>query len=152
MKTQQWLIVPAVVALAVALGACSESDETTVNATSTATTSTANTSTANTTETPIGGDIVAPVTREVNELQGTTVELVVGQVLNIRTGSLPIDSYRGEVANRAVATFAAGYSDGSAQFNPGVTAVAPGATEVIMTNVQAGMGPVTFIVTVTPRR
>lgn len=169
MKTKQWLIVPAVVVLASALGGCSESDETTVDvgsavtsaapasnastATSTTTaTSTVTSTTTTTTQTPIGGDIVAPITTEANDLQGTTVDLVVGQVLNIRTGSLPVDSYRGEVANGAIASFAAGYSDGSAQFNPGVTALAPGATEVTLTNVQGGIAPVTFIVTVTPRQ
>lgn len=187
MKTKEWLTVPAALALAFTLSACSETEETIVNVTSADASAVTDTSavtgtsaapatgtdpatspgpttgagastvtstvpsTTTTTETPIGGNIVAPVTKAANELQGTTVDLVVGQVLNIATGSLPVDSYRGEVADGVIARFTVGYNDGSAQFNPGVTALEPGATEVTMTNVQGGIEPVTFIVSVTPR-
>ena len=41
--------------------------------------------------------VVAPVVMDVNDLQGKTVDLVVGQVLDIDTGSLAVDSYSGEV-------------------------------------------------------
>lgn len=101
--------------------------------------------------TPIGGDIVAPVTREANELQGGTVDLVVGQVLNISTGDLATDSYTGEVADTEVATFVKGTTGGSAETNPGVTAVGPGETEVTMTNEAGGIQPLTFTVVVTAK-
>ncbi|GLK18002.1 hypothetical protein GCM10017602_24840 [Herbiconiux flava] len=101
--------------------------------------------------TPIGGDIVAPVTREANDLQGGTVDLVVGQVLNITTGDLATDSYTGEVADTAVATFVKGTTGGSAETNPGVTAVGPGETEVTMTNEAGGIQPLTFSVVVTAK-
>lgn len=101
------------------------------------------------TDEPIGGDVIAPVTMEANDLQGAEVDLIVGQVLNINTGSLAVDSYSGEVADPKVAEFTAGHDDGSAQFNPGVTALAVGSTEVTMTNEQGGIQPLTFTVNVT---
>lgn len=100
------------------------------------------------TEQPIGGDVVAPVTMSVNELQGVEVELVVGQVLNIVTDSLEVDSYTGEVADPKIAEFSTGRNDGSAEFNPGVTALAAGTTTVTLTNEQSGIQPLEFTVTV----
>jgi hypothetical protein len=101
--------------------------------------------------TPSGSStqVIAPVTMSANDLQGATVDLVVGQVLNINTGDLAVDSYTGEVADPAVAEFVAGRDDGSATFNPGVTALAEGSTEVVMTNEQGGIQPLTFTVEVT---
>lgn len=100
------------------------------------------------TEAPIGGDVIAPVTKSVNELQGAEVELVVGQVLNIATDSLAVDSYTGEVVDTRVAQFSAGRVDGSAEYNPGVTALAEGTTKVTMTNDQGGIQPLEFTVKV----
>lgn len=98
---------------------------------------------------PTGGEpVIAPVTMEANELQGETVDLIVGQVLNIDTGSLAVDSYSGEVADPAIAKFVAGHEDASAIFNPGVEALAPGTTEVTMTNTQGGIQPLEFTVSV----
>lgn len=97
---------------------------------------------------PIGGDVIAPVTMTVNELQGESVDLVVGQVLNITTESLAVDSYAGEVADPKVAEFVPGHIDDSAEFNPGVTALAEGSSEVTMTNEQGGIQPLTFTVVV----
>lgn len=102
-------------------------------------------------DTPIGGDIVAPVSMSVNELQGATVDLLVGQVLNIDTDALGVDSYTGEVADQKVAEFVPGADHDGATFNPGVTALAAGTTEVTMTNEQAGIQPLQFSVTVTKK-
>lgn len=111
--------------------------------------STQNNSDANSgTEQPIGGDVIAPVTKSLNELQGAEVELLVGQVLNISTDSLAVDSYTGEVADTKVAEFSAGRDDGSAEFNPGVTALSVGSTKVTMTNAQGGIQPLEFTVKV----
>jgi hypothetical protein len=97
---------------------------------------------------PIGGDVIAPVTMSVNELQGESVDLVVGQVLNISTDSLAVDSYTGEVSDPDVVEFTEGRIDDSAEFNPGVTALAEGRSEVTMTNDQGGIQPLTFTVVV----
>ena len=92
--------------------------------------------------------MIAPVTMSVNELQGAEVELVVGQVLNIVTDSLAVDSYTGQVVDARVAEFTAGRVDWSAEFNPGVTALAVGTTKVTMTNDQGGIQPLEFTVKV----
>ncbi len=96
-----------------------------------------------------GGSVIAPVTMNVDDLQGATVDLVVGQALNVDTGDLAVDSYTGEVADPSVAEFVPGREDGSATFNPGVNALAAGTTEVTMTNESGGIQPLQFTVTVT---
>lgn len=98
---------------------------------------------------PTGGSVIAPVTVSANSLQGADVDLVVGQMLNVTTGDLAVDSYRGTVADTDVAVFTAGRTDGSAVFNPGIQAIAPGTTEVTLTNSNGGIQPLTFTVTVT---
>lgn len=95
--------------------------------------------------------VIAPVTMDAGDLQGATVDLVVGQVLNIDTGDLAVDSYTGEVADTAVAVFVQGREDGSAVFNPGIEARSAGTTEVTMTNAQGGIQPLQFTVEVTDR-
>ena len=92
--------------------------------------------------------VIAPVSEDVGDLQGATVDLVVGQVLNINTGDLAVDSYSGEVEDGSIAEFTAGREDGSATFNPGVTALAEGSTTVVLTNDDGGIQPVTFTVEV----
>jgi hypothetical protein len=47
-----------------------------------------------------------------------------------------------------VAEFVAGREDGIATFNPGVTALAPGSTTVVLSNSQGGIQDVTFTVSV----
>ncbi|WP_066039459.1 hypothetical protein [Herbiconiux solani] len=98
---------------------------------------------------PAGGSVIAPVTMSANSLQGADVDLVVGQMLNVTTGDLAVDSYRGTVADTDVAVFTAGRTDGSAVFNPGIQAMAVGTTAVTLTNSNGGIQPLTFTVTVT---
>jgi hypothetical protein len=92
--------------------------------------------------------VIAPVTMEAGDLQGETVELVVGQVLNINTGDLAVDSYSGEVADSAVAEFVKGYEEGGTTYNPGVKALADGSTKVVLSNSDGGIEDVTFTVQV----
>jgi hypothetical protein len=110
----------AVIVLAVGLGGCAQSN------------------------TPV----IAPVTIDANDLQGTTVKLVVGQVLNINTGDLATDSYSGEVEDTSVAEFVKGYEKDGATFNPGVKALADGSTSVVLSNSDGGIEDVTFTVEV----
>lgn len=99
----------------------------------------------------IGGDVIAPVTKDVSELAGATVELVVGQTLVIDTAEMDVASYRADVADPEVATFTAGHRDDGAEFSPGVAALRAGSTEVTLTHEQGGVEPVEFTVTVVPR-
>jgi len=93
--------------------------------------------------------VIAPVTMDAGDLQGADVDLKVGQVLNINTGDLDVESYSGEVSDPSVAEFTPGRKDDSAEFNPGVKALAPGETEVVLSNSDGGIQDVTFTVTVT---
>ncbi|UOQ56576.1 hypothetical protein MUN78_12960 [Leucobacter allii] len=100
----------------------------------------------------VGKDVVAPVTLSPDALRGAEVELLVGQALNIAVGDLPVDAFAGEVADPAIAEFTPGGTDGSAEFNPGVTALAPGTSEVTLTREGADPGaaePIVFTVAVT---
>ena len=81
--------------------------------------------------------------------RGSTVELSVGQALDMSTGDLAVDTYRGEVTDPAVAEFVEGRDDGSATFNPGVTALSEGTTKVTLSNQDGGIEDVIFTVTVT---
>ena len=99
---------------------------------------------------PSGGPVIAPVTMDANDLEGATVDLKIGQVLNINTGDLAVDSYSGEVEDTSVAEFVKGKEDGSATFNPGVKALAEGSTKVVLSNADGGIEDVTFTVDVAP--
>lgn len=96
-----------------------------------------------------GGGQVAPVTVEVNDLQGSTVEVGMYQVLNINTGDLPVDSYTAEIADPSIAEFVQGRDDGSATYNPGFTPKKVGQTTITMTNEDGGIQPVEFTLVVT---
>ncbi|GAA1602614.1 hypothetical protein GCM10009693_13290 [Leucobacter chromiireducens subsp. chromiireducens] len=97
----------------------------------------------------IGGDIVAPLTLGLNELEGHLIKLQVGQVLNIDVSIESVASYRGAVSDPDVAAFTAGYRDDSAVFNPGVTALSLGTTRVTLTNEQSGEEPIQIDIEVT---
>lgn len=93
--------------------------------------------------------VVAPVTVGVNDLQGATVKVGLKQIVNIDTGDLPVDSYSAEIADPTILQFVQGRDDGSATFNPGLTPLAVGTTEVTMTNAQGGIQALKFTVVVT---
>lgn len=92
--------------------------------------------------------VIAPVVMDVGDLQGETVQLAVGQVLDIDTGDLAVDSYQGVVEDPSVAQFSPGREEGGATFNPGVTGLADGTTEVVLSNSNGGIQDVTFTVEV----
>lgn len=92
--------------------------------------------------------VIAPVTMDVGDLQGATVDLVVGQSLDIDTGDLAVDSYSGVVADPSVAAFTPGREDGGTTYNPGVTALAAGETEIVLSNAAGGIQDVVFTVEV----
>jgi hypothetical protein len=138
----------AVAVLALSLTACAGGGTDSPSASASASASSSATTSPSAQESP-ETPVIAPVTLSANDLQGATVELVVGQTLNINTGDLAVDSYSGEVSDPAVAEFVAGRDDGSATFNPGVQALAAGTTEVTMTNEDGGIQPLQFTVEVT---
>lgn len=101
-----------------------------------------------------GGDseVIAPVIKSAEELQGSSVELIVGQALDITTGDLAEDSYSAEIADSSIVTFEKGGVRDGATFNPGLMAEKVGETEVTLTNEQGGIQPVEFTVTVVEKK
>ena len=93
--------------------------------------------------------VVAPVTVNVGDLQGATVDVALNQVININTGDLAVDSYTAEIADSSIVEFVQGREDGGATFNPGLTPLKVGETTVTMTNEQGGIQPLEFTVNVT---
>ena len=91
-----------------------------------------------------GQSVMAPIVKNVGDLQGDTIDLRVGQVLDIDTGDLDVDSYTATVSDTSIAEFVQGRDDGSAVFNPGITALAPGTTQVVLSNEQGGIEDVVF--------
>lgn len=91
--------------------------------------------------------LVGPVIVDVATLDGTTVEVNVDQVVDITTGDLDPADFTGKVADSMIASFTAGGPDGSATFNPAVTGLAMGSTEVELTNTKTG-DVITFTVVV----
>lgn len=94
------------------------------------------------------GPVIAPITVNANDLQGITVMLDVGQVLNINTGDLAADSYTATVADSSVAEFVQGGKSGSATFNPGFTGLAAGTTDVTLQNKDGGIQALEFVIQV----
>ncbi|WP_426325252.1 hypothetical protein [Microbacterium sp. E-13] len=92
--------------------------------------------------------VIAPVVRDAGDLQGETVELQVGQMLDIDTGDLAVHSYSGAVDDPSVAKFIEGREDGGATYNPGIEALAEGKTQVVLSNADGGIQDVTFTVEV----
>lgn len=97
---------------------------------------------------PILDPIPAPVTVELDELAGTTVEVPLGSLLNINVGDRDVASITAEIGDSGIAEFVPGYDDGSALFNPGVRPLAVGETTVTLRNLEGELDPVEFVLTV----
>lgn len=95
--------------------------------------------------TTAAGKVIAPVIVDVATANGTTVRAGAGNNVVLKANN-PV-SWKGTVANPSVATFVPGRSDGSATYNPGLTDLHTGSTDVTMTD---GSQTVTFKLEVTP--
>ncbi|MBO1902671.1 hypothetical protein J4H92_12015 [Leucobacter weissii] len=107
---------------------------------------------------PVGGDVIAPLSVALGDLPRDTgapaepLELVVGQVLNVSVDDDRVrEALTAEVSDPAVLRFAPGRADGSAEFNPGLVALAPGETEVAMDVFFYDWDPPRFTVVVSER-
>lgn len=94
--------------------------------------------------------VIAPITMPVGDLDGTTVNLVVGQALNITTGDVDVTSFTATVVDPAVAEFSPGRIESTATFNPGFMARAEGTTTV---ELHSSTAPeeIAFTIVVSPR-
>jgi hypothetical protein len=106
--------------------------------------------TAATTTTAAGnvGTVLPPIIADLNSIDGTTVEVRQGGTIDLTGDSETFTDWTAEIADAKVAEFVPGRTDGSASFNPGIKALAPGTTTVKMTN-STSSETVSFTVTVT---
>lgn len=92
--------------------------------------------------------VVAPIIVAVSDVDGTTVEVPLGNALVLTSETEPLADWTAEVSDPSVLRFEPGSSSGSAEFNPGFEALAAGTTDVTMKNSSTGT-TVTFTVDVT---
>jgi hypothetical protein len=139
MKINALLISASLTAVALSLAACSTpASETSPSAPTSASPESSESSTP----------VAEPAVMDLDELEGETVTLKVGETLDINTGTQPSDVYTGDVENPDVVEFIPGAETTLATFNPGVKALKTGSSTVVLTNAEDRSEPVTFTVTV----
>ena len=91
-----------------------------------------------------------PVIVDLGDVEGTTVEVPEGGTIDLTGDDQTSTAWTADIADPAVVEFVPGRDDGSAQFNPGLTAKSEGETEVTLDNSETG-DSVTFTVDVVPK-
>jgi hypothetical protein len=90
-----------------------------------------------------------PIIVELDAIDGTTVEVPFDNVIDLVTADGDdVTAWTAKLSDESVAEFVPGKDDGSAQFNPGITPLAEGTTDVVMSNPTTD-ATVSFTVTVT---
>jgi len=99
-----------------------------------------------------GGDSSAlpPVIVDLGDVDGTTVEVTEGGTIDLTGDDDTYAAWTADIADPDVVEFVPGRDDGSAQFNPGLTATSVGETDVTLDNGETGES-VTFTVDVVPK-
>ena len=85
------------------------------------------------TETAIGGDIVAPIELNYQDIDGQTLELVVGQVVNINYGGINDGEITVLVSDPKVVEYSAAAYENDTQFSAGLKALSGGESTVTFT-------------------
>jgi hypothetical protein len=94
--------------------------------------------------------VLPPIIVELADAEGTTVEVPLDNVVDLVTGDDDsVTAWTAKIADESIVEFVPGKDDGSAQFNPGLTPLAEGTTDVVLTNSETD-STVAFTVTVTP--
>ena len=97
-----------------------------------------------------GSSALPPVIVEIDSLDGTTVEVPEGGSVDLTGDDETYTAWTADIADPDVVEFVPGRDDGSAQFNPGLTAKSVGETDVTLENGETG-DSVTFTVEVVPK-
>lgn len=92
--------------------------------------------------------VIAPVSVALDEVDGTTVTVQVGNVVNLTGDDETFADWTADVDDPEVVSFVGGRTDGSATFNPGLKALEVGDSDVTLTNSSTG-ATVSFEVEVT---
>lgn len=98
-----------------------------------------------------GGQALPPVIADLTEIDGTTVTVEEGNVIDLVGDDENYLDWNAEIDDESIVSFTPGKDDGSAQFNPGLTAKKVGETEVVLSNDASG-DEVAFTVEVTPKK
>jgi hypothetical protein len=98
-----------------------------------------------------GSSALPPVIVELDDIDGTTVEVPEGGSIDLTGDEETATQWTADIADPEVVEFVPGRDDGSAQFNPGLTATSVGQTEVTLENGETG-DTVTFTVEVVPQQ
>ena len=91
-----------------------------------------------------------PVIVDLDDVDGTTVEVPEGGSIDLTGDDETFTEWTADIADPEIVEFVPGRDDGSAQFNPGLTATSVGTTEVTLDNSESG-DSVTFTVDVVPK-
>jgi hypothetical protein len=100
---------------------------------------------------PPDASALPPVIVELDTVDGTTVEVPEGGSIDLTGDDETFTEWTAEISDPEVVKFVPGRDDGSAQFNPGLTATSVGETDVTLENGATG-DTVTFTVEVVPRQ
>ncbi|MFC9558413.1 hypothetical protein [Agromyces sp. NPDC056965] len=91
----------------------------------------------------------APVVVQLDDIDGETIEVIDGNAIDLAGDDETYTEWDAEIDDPAIVEFTPGRDDGSAQFNPGLTATAVGSTAVKLENSATGE-TVSFTVEVVP--
>ena len=98
-----------------------------------------------------GSSALPPVIADLGSIDGSTVQVPVGNTIDLTGDDKDFTHWTADIADTKVVSFVPGKDDGSAQFNPGLDALATGTTAVTLDNSASG-AHVSFTVEVTPKK
>jgi len=96
--------------------------------------------------------VVAPVTKDISSLQSQSVLLPINTVLNLNTGSNPVDSYTATISDPSVVEFTPGKVENGTTFNPGFKPLKIGSAVIEMTSDDSSDAPLKFTIQVVGAR
>ncbi|MEY4533182.1 MAG: hypothetical protein RI926_951 [Actinomycetota bacterium] len=85
------------------------------------------------TQSSIGGDIVAPIDINYQDIDGQTISLVVGQVVNINYGGINDGEIEVAISDKKVVEYSAASYENDTQFSAGLLALSGGESTVTFT-------------------
>jgi hypothetical protein len=95
-----------------------------------------------------GTHVIAPVVVDINEIDGTTVQVAEGNVIDLTGDDETFTDWDAKVSDPAIAEFTPGGDNGDFTTNPGIEGLSVGETDVTLDNSSSG-DSVTFTVEVT---
>ncbi|MCE4027402.1 hypothetical protein LXM50_15610 [Microbacterium sp. Au-Mic1] len=98
-----------------------------------------------------GSGVLPPIIADLGSIDGTTVQVPLGNTIDLTGDDKDFTHWTADIADAKIVSFVPGKDDGSAQFNPGLEALAEGTTKVTMDNSASGKHLV-FTVEVTAKK